>query len=213
MSFYIGCLILNSVTIPRQLSSFSNMLDSMRSRLFYFLHALVRFIDHVIQLTGKLLAWLVLFLVLLVSYDVAMRYGFNAGSIALQELEWHVFSMLFLLGAAYTLQHDEHVRVDLLYNSAYLSNRHRAWINLFGGLFLLIPFCLLIIISSLPFVDSAWQIAETSPDPGGLAWRWFPKAMLPLGFSLLLLQGISQISQAILILFFPFSKPSKPRES
>ncbi len=142
---------------------------------------------------GHTLAWLVIFMVLLVGYDVMMRYAFNSGSIALQELEWHIFAVLFLLGIAYTLEADDHVRVDIFYRSRYSSVRYRAWINLFGGLFFLLPFCILIISSSLPFVSNAFAIAETSPDPGGLPYRWLLKAMIPLGFILLFLQGLANI--------------------
>lgn len=145
-----------------------------------------------------MLAWLVILMVLLVSYDVAMRYIFNAGSIALQELEWHIFAVLFLLSTAYTLQQDDHVRVDIFYRGRYSSDVYRAWVNLFGGLFFLLPFCLLIIHSSLPFVSNAFIIAETSPDPGGLPYRWLLKAMIPFSFSLLLLQGISNSLEALL---------------
>ena len=142
---------------------------------------------------GRLTAWLVVALVLLISYDVAMRYLFQSGSIALQELEWHLFALIFLLGAAYTLKHDEHVRVDLFYRHRRSSDRQRAWVNIFGGLFFLTPFCLLVIINSWPFVQNAFLYNEGSPDPGGLPYRWLLKAMIPLGFGLLLLQGVAEI--------------------
>jgi len=145
------------------------------------------------ELTGKLVSWLVLAMVLLVSYDVAMRYFFLSGSVALQEMEWHLFSLIFLVGAAYTLKHDDHVRLDIFYESKFMNDERRAWVNLLGSLFLLIPFCILIIITAWPFVYQSYIHLEGSPDPGGLPYRWILKASIPLGFTLLLLQGISDI--------------------
>jgi len=145
------------------------------------------------ELTGKLVSWLVLAMVLLVSYDVAMRYFFLSGSVALQEMEWHLFSLIFLVGAAYTLKHDDHVRLDIFYESKFMNDERRAWINLLGSLFLLIPFCILIITTAWPFVYQSYIHLEGSPDPGGLPYRWIIKASIPLGFTLLLLQGVSDI--------------------
>lgn len=121
-----------------------------------------------------------------------MRYLFRSGSIGIQELEWHLFSIIFLIGAAYTLKNDEHVRLDILYRSKLLTDKHRAWIDVFGTLFILIPFCLLIIISAWPFVSQAYIHNEASPDPGGLPARWLIKSMIPVGFCLVLIQGIAE---------------------
>ena len=144
------------------------------------------------EMCGRALAWLVLALVLLVGYDVMMRYFFLSGSIAIQELEWHLFSLIFLLGAAYTLKHDDHVRLDLVYRSRFMSDYRRAWVNLVCSLLFLVPFCVLIIESSWPFVSQAYRFAEGSPDPGGLPYRWLLKAAIPLGFFLLIIQGIGE---------------------
>ena len=138
-------------------------------------------------------------MVLIIVYDVSMRYVFRIGSVGLQELEWHLFSVLFLLGAAYTFKHDSHVRVDVFYNSAKCGDTGRAWINIFGFLFLLLPFSVLIISSSSAFVYNAYVIGEISPDPGGLPYRYLLKAMIPLGFSLLVLQGLSHFMSNLLI--------------
>lgn len=128
-----------------------------------------------------------------------MRYLFRSGSIGLQELEWHLFSIIFLIGAAYTLKHDEHVRLDILYQSKFLNDRSRAWVDVFGAMFLLLPFCLLIIISAWPFISQAYIHNEASPDPGGLPARWLIKTMIPAGFCLLLLQAISEIIKKLSI--------------
>ncbi len=121
-----------------------------------------------------------------------MRYLFQSGSVGIQELEWHLFSVVLLIGTAYTLKHDEHVRLDILYRSRLLTDKHRAWIDVFGILFILIPFCLLIIISAWPFVFQSYIHNEISPDPGGLTARWLIKSTIPIGFCLLLIQGIAE---------------------
>ena len=149
-------------------------------------------INQLNELIGRGVAWLVVVMVVLTFYDVLMRYLFQSGSIALQELEWHLFSVILLIGAAYTLKHRNHVRVDLIYASNRLSDQHRAIIDLFGHIFLLIPFCALIIWSSIPFIETAYLANEHSPDPGGLPHRWLLKFMIPLGFTLLALQALAE---------------------
>ncbi len=155
------------------------------------LSSLASGIERINLWVGRLTGWIVLAMVLVIVYDVAMRYLFQQGSVALQELEWHLFALVFLLGAAFTLHHDEHVRVDIVYQSRWLGDRGRAWVNMLSVVFLLVPFCLLVIITSLPFVVNAFHLNEGSPDPGGLPYRFFLKAMIPAGFFLLLLQGVA----------------------
>ncbi len=150
--------------------------------------------------SGRATAWLVLGLAVLIGFDVTMRYLFQAGSVGLQELEWHLFALIFLFGAGYTFKHEGHVRVDIFYHSRYMDSRRRAWVDLLGGLFFLLPFCLLIIISSLPFVISSFSIGESSPDPGGLPYRFLLKAAIPVGFALLLLQGFAHMLRSLQIL-------------
>jgi len=160
-------------------------------------------IDRLNEWIGRFTGWLVVALVLLVCYDVGMRYLFQAGSVGLQELEWHIFALIFLLGAAYTLKHDEHVRVDVLYQSRRMTPRRRAMVNLFGCLFMLLPFCMLMIVSALPFVEMSFGWAESSPDPGGLPYRWLLKAMIPTGFALLALQGLALSIRSLQIILKP----------
>lgn len=154
-----------------------------------FLEKIANAIDTFSEWSGRLVSWLVFALVMLICYDVVMRYFFQSGSTALQELEWHIFSLIFLLGAAYTLKHDGHVRVDVFYQK--FSERGRAWVDLLGTVFLLIPFCVLIIYCSWPFVHNAYEMAEASPDPGGLPYRFLLKAAIPLCCALLALQGLA----------------------
>ncbi len=146
---------------------------------------------------GRLAGWLVILMVAIIVYDVAMRYLFHEGSVALQELEWHLFALVFLLGSAYTLRHDGHVRVDIFYRSHAFDDRVRAWIDIVGVVCLLVPFCVLVIVSSLPFVGNAFALGEGSPDPGGLPARYLLKAAIPVGFTLLLLQGVAMLIRRV----------------
>ena len=160
---------------------------------------IISIIDIFTEYTGKFISIFVIILVLLVGYDVSMRYLFNSGSIAIQELEWHLFSIILLLGSAYTLKHDEHVRLDIFYSSKLINDKVRIWFDVLGTLLILLPFCLLIIISAWPFVTQAYIHNEISPDPGGLPARWLIKAAIPLGFFFLLIQGIAEALKKLLI--------------
>jgi TRAP-type mannitol/chloroaromatic compound transport system permease small subunit len=162
------------------------------------LHALTRFaafIDAVNDKIGVAVSWLTTILMLVVCYDVFTRYLLKSSSIAVQELEWHFFAIIFLLGAAYTLRHDRHVRVDVIYLK--FSTQARAWINFAGCIVFLIPFAILVIWASNHFVVNSFRIGETSPDPGGLPARYLLKVCVPLGFLLLLLQGIALAIQSL----------------
>ena len=96
--------------------------------------SLIKRLEKISEWSGNVVSWCVLVMVLIISYDVFMRFFFHIGSVALQELEWHLFAILFLLGASYTLKHEGHVRVDIFYQSKKLSVVHRAWVDLFGTL-------------------------------------------------------------------------------
>ncbi len=161
---------------------------------------IINSIDILNETIGRAASWLVLAMVLLICYDVTMRYSFHQGSVALQELEWHLFALIFLLGSAYTLKHNNHVRVDILYQSQYLSNKHRALINILGILLFLIPFCVLILITTWPFVENAYYYLEGSPDPGGLPYRYLLKGSILVAFTLLILQGVAELLRNYLIL-------------
>lgn len=154
-----------------------------------FINGYIRLVDRINEKIGVLTSWLTALLVLVVSYDVVVRYLFGESSVGLQELEWHIFALIFLVSAAYTLKVDEHVRVDVFYTR--LSSKRKAWINLLGSIFLLIPFCIIVIISSQDFVLNSFRVSETSPDAGGLPARYILKAFIPISFFLLLLEGIS----------------------
>ena len=127
--------------------------------------------------------------------DVFFRYIFSLTSAATYEIEWHLFGLMFLLGAAWTLDQDKHVRVDLFYQT--FSPKMKAFINLIGTLIFLIPFCWVTLITSIDFVQSSFLLNETSPDPGGLPARYLIKLAIPMGFGLLILQGIVVIINSI----------------
>lgn len=146
-------------------------------------------IDSLNEWVGRGTAWVSLALVAVVFTDVVMRYAFNQSFVFVQEMEWHIFAFIFLIGAGYTLLHDGHVRVDIFYQR--LGPKGQAWINLLGVLLFLIPGCLMIITTSWHFVFRALVVGEGSPDPGGIPYRFIVKGLIPVGFSLLLLQGIS----------------------
>ena len=153
------------------------------------LKTFIRLIDGLNEWIGRGVAWVTLVLVLVIFVDVVMRYLFNKSFVFTQELEWHLFGFIFLIGAGYTLLHDGHVRVDIIYQR--LGFKGQAWINLAGVIVFLIPGCLMIIITSFKFVLTSFLILEGSPDPGGIPFRFIVKGFIPAGFSLLLLQGIS----------------------
>jgi len=153
------------------------------------LKTFMRWIDGLNEWVGRGVAWVTLALVLVIFVDVVMRYLFNTSYVFTQELEWHLFGFIFLIGAGFTLLHDGHVRVDIIYQR--LGFKGQAWINLMGVIVFLIPGCLMIIITSFKFVLTSFLILEGSPDPGGIPFRFIVKGFIPAGFSLLLLQGIS----------------------
>lgn len=140
---------------------------------------------------GNKVIWLSAALVLLFSYDVLMRYLFNTTRVWITEMEWHLFSLLFLLGAAYALKDDRHVRVDLFYQK--FSPRKKAIVDLTGTIFLLIPWCLMVIWHSAQYALNSLHQLEGSPNPGGLPYRFVIKSAITLGFLLLLMQAFAQI--------------------
>jgi TRAP-type mannitol/chloroaromatic compound transport system permease small subunit len=163
-----------------------------------FLKVVCRLIDGINEWVGRGVAWVTLLMVLVVFVDVVMRYLFNTSYVFTQELEWHLFAFVFLMGSGYTLLHDGHVRVDIIYQR--LGPKGKAWINIFGVILLLIPGCYMVVETSWGFVVNAWQVMEGSPDPGGIPYRFIIKAAIPAGFALLLIQGISLGVRSLLIL-------------
>lgn len=160
------------------------------------------YIDRTNERIGRVVYWLTLLMVLVGAYNAIVRYldrftGLGLSSNTYIELQWYMYSVVFLLGAAYTLKHNAHVRVDVLFTR--LKPRGRAWINLLGTLLFLIPFCILVLWTSWPTVSNSWIVREVSPDPGGLP-RYPIKAVIPLAFLLLMAQGVSLAIKQIAVL-------------
>ena len=151
-------------------------------------------IDTLIKRIGFLTAVLALLLALLIGYDAIMRYLFSEGSIALQEIEWHLFDVVFLFGLSYALKHDKHVRVDILFVN-YSANT-KAVVQILSMLFLLIPFSLFFLNGALDMTIQSFMQNEVSSDPGGLGYRFIIKGILFLAFILLVLQALSEIIKA-----------------
>lgn len=163
------------------------------------LHATCQAIDQFSELSGRLLAWLTLLMMSLTCLVVLLRYGFDLGSIFMQESVSYLHATVFLLGAAYTLKHNGHVRVDIFYRQ--YSARTRAWINSLGGIVFLLPVCACIFLMSVDFVAQSWQIREVSTEPGGIQGVFLLKTLIPLFALNLALQAVAEIlrSAAILI--------------
>ncbi len=147
---------------------------------------------------GKSVSWLTLVLVLLVCYNVISRHLFNEADAWRGELEWHLFALIFLLGAGYAFKHGRHVRVDLFYTK--YSKREKAWTNLIGAIVFLIPWCIVVLMYSWDFAQGSLAIDEISPNPNGLKYRYLIKFSIVIGIFFLLLQAIASIAQSILVL-------------
>ncbi|CZF79515.1 Tripartite ATP-independent periplasmic transporters, DctQ component [Grimontia celer] len=161
----------------------------------YTLLLLERSINRIADVLGWIASTLFLLLVINVFYNVVMRYVFNQVSIGSQELEWHLFSAVFLLGIPYALKTGGHVRIDVFYER--WPQKIQAVIDLLGCLILLLPFSFLIFYFGLDFTREAYQLGEGSGDPGGLPHRWVIKGMIPVSFLFLFLIGISNSLNAI----------------
>ncbi|EGU59602.1 TRAP dicarboxylate transporter, DctQ subunit [Vibrio nigripulchritudo ATCC 27043] len=160
-----------------------------------------RLFNRISDVLGWVASILFLLLLLNVVYDVVMRYVFNDVSIAFQEMEWHLFSSVFLLGVPYALKSGGHVRVDIFYER--LSYRARAIIDILGTVFFLFPFCLLVALYGIDFARESYELGETSGDPGGLPYRWIIKAMIPVSFFFMAVSGIGLLLNSLNKIFNP----------
>lgn len=158
------------------------------------LRGFIAAVDALSLALGRLAAWLVLAACALCATNALLRYGFNLGSNAWLELQWYLFAGTVMLGAPALLQRNEHVRVDVLY--ARRSGRAKAWTDLLGLLFFLLPVCAVMVLLSWHFVNDAVVQHEVSSSPGGLL-RWPVKLLIPLGFALLALQGVAEVVKRI----------------
>jgi TRAP-type mannitol/chloroaromatic compound transport system permease small subunit len=146
-------------------------------------------IDAFIDLVGRITAWSSLVLALVMGGNVLLRYVLHTGTVWSQELEWHLMVPICLFGMSYALRHGEHVRVDVLF--ARFSERSKTFVELLSSL-LLIAISLIVIWLSIPYVMQSWSIGEGSANPGGIPARYILKALIPVGFALMVVQGIGQ---------------------
>ena len=158
----------------------------------------IKQIDRLSEWIGRSIAWLTLVMVVVTCLIVLARYLFNMGSVGLQESVIYMHGTVFMLGIAYALKHDAHVRVDVFYEG--LSRRRQAMIDLAGNLLLLIPVTSFIFWSSLHYVSFSWELMESSAQPGGLPGIFLLKSLIPAMAILLLLQGISELLKSSLVL-------------
>jgi len=158
---------------------------------------LSRSIDALNEQVGKLTYWLILAAVLISAGNAVVRYTVNMSSNAWLEIHWYLFSFVFLFCAGYTLLHNQHVRIDVI--SGQLSGRARAWIDILGTIFFLLPMAIAIMWLSWPVFLDAYQSGEVSTNAGGLT-VWPGRLMLPVGFFLLILQGVSELIKRIAFL-------------
>lgn len=147
-------------------------------------------IDAFQERLGRGVSWIMLFMVVVVFFDVIMRYAFSKSSVFTQELEWHLFGVVYMLGAGYTMLHDEHVRVDIVYSR--WSPRKKAWSDFILYLVFFFPSAFMVMSTTWPFVRDSYRVMEGSPDPGGIPFRFLLKSVIIVGFGLLTLQAFSQ---------------------
>ncbi|MGC2854957.1 TRAP transporter small permease subunit [Novispirillum sp. DQ9] len=165
-------------------------------------------LDAVVNGIGRAASWIWAVLVLVIIYNVVQRYVFGIGSIRLEELQWHVYAVGFIIGLSYAISADRHVRVDVL--SERWGGRARAWVEFLGITLLLLPFTAAILTAAWPFVVTSFTLNETSAAPGGLGYRWILKSFILWGFGLLFIAGLARLLRCTAMLF-GWPKPIWPR--
>jgi len=170
---------------------------------------LSRAIDTLNEYVGRFTYWLILAAVLISTGNAIVRYAFNRSSNAWLEIQWYLFSFVFLFCAGYTLLHNQHVRIDIL--TGHLSGRAKAWIDIFGSIFFLLPMAIAIMWLSWPVFMDAYRSGEVSTNAGGLL-VWPGRLMLPAGFVLLVLQGLSELIKRVAFLYGMIPDPGEKDE-
>ncbi len=167
---------------------------------------LSRAIDAATERLGHVIYWLILIVVLISAGNATVRKLFNQSSNAFLEIQWYIFSAIFLFLAGYTLMHNEHVRIDIV--TGRLSARARAWIDIFGTIFFLLPMAFLIMWLSWPIFIDTWQHHEVSTNAGGLI-IWPARLLVPIGFFLLIVQALSELIKRFAFLQGLIQDPSE----
>jgi len=171
-----------------------------------------QWLDGVISVIGKGASWLWVVVTGVIIWAVIGRYAFGHGSVLLEEVQWHLAGIGWLLGLAYTLVVDDHVRVDVIHER--LSLKAQAWVELLGLLFLLLPFLGLAVYEMVPYAISSWEVNETSQAPAGLSHRWVLKGILAFSFALIIVAAISRLLKVTALLFgFPWPIRNKPENN
>ena len=152
-------------------------------------------VDMLIRGIGHTVMWANVILIFVIILQVVLRYGFGQGLVVLEELQWHLYAIGIMFGASYAQMMDSHIRVDIIH--ARLSEKWRLRWDLFGTVFLLLPFIFVIFHHSLDFVHESWRVAERSDAPMGLPWRWAIKSVIPISFGLLFVATISRVVRII----------------
>ena len=165
--------------LPR--TTFSNVVDSLITRI------------------GNAVSWIWMVLLCVIVINVFMRYALGEGRIEFEEIQWHLYSIGFMVGLGYAVVHDAHIRVDIVHER--LSPVTRAWIDLYGITLFVLPFVVLMLVYAVPFITDSFITSETSPSPGGLPYRWLIKSMLFIGFALLGLAAVSRLTRLRAYLF------------
>ena len=168
--------------------------------------ALSRWTDSLSSNIGRIVYWLVLIVSLISAFNATMRFTIDYSSNAWLEIQWYLFSAIFLLGGGYTLLRNEHVRIDVV--SAHLSPRTRAWIDIFGLLLFVMPLCVMLVVLGVPYARFSYVVGEVSSNAGGLI-RWPAKALIPLGFALLGLQALSELIKRVAYLAGRIDDPNE----
>ena len=194
-----GSRLLNT---PAQEQEFHIDLDELSSHLLLPHTRFSNIIETVTQRFGEWVSWIWILLLGVVVLNVVMRYLFGEGRIEFEEIQWHLYSIGFLMGLSYGVTTDSHIRVDLFREK--MDARLQAWIELYGILLLLLPFISLVVIYAVPFVEYSITTAERSESPAGLSHRWLIKSMLLMGFIFLGLATLARLSRLSCYLFgFP----------
>ena len=170
--------------LPR--TTFSNVVDSLITRI------------------GNAVSWIWMVLLCVIVINVFMRYALGEGRIEFEEIQWHLYSIGFMVGLGYAVVHDAHIRVDIVHER--LSPVTRAWIDLYGITLFVLPFVVLMLVCAVPFITDSFITSETSPSPGGLPYRWLIKSMLFIGFALLGLAAVSRLTRLWAYLFLVDTK-------
>ena len=168
-------------------------------------------LDAIVRRVGEIASWLWAVLLAVVVLNVLLRYAFGEGRIEFEEIQWHLYAAGFLVALGYTVESDDHIRVDFL--RTRFSPRLQAWIELYGTLLLLFPFIALILVHAAPFIASSFAQSEVSAAPGGLPFRWAIKGMLFAGFALLAVAATSRLLRVTSFLFGVPGGCHRPPES